>query len=425
MAKHYDLIGAGIGPFNLSLASILDKSKDFNYRFFDAKKNFEWHSEIMFSDSDMQTSYLKDLVTPVDPTSPYSFLNYLVQNGLFHAFMNTGRQVVTRREFEMYCQWVTTQLDHRLQFNTPVSNIDFNGSNFVITAGTEEFTAKNICIGTGLTPRIPECTEKLISKNFFHAKSSELADLNVEGKDVVIIGGGQTGVEIFRNNFKGKWGNAKSLKLITGRSALQPLDESPFTNEFFTPNYVDEFFNIDPVRKEPIVKSQKLASDGNTPAYLEEIYRELYQLKFVQGSSQDIQILPSRRLNDVSEINGRYSLVLENNFSEGMDEIAADIVILCTGFSNTIPKILDPIRSKISFDQEDRFVFNKDFSVKWNGSTDNKVFALNFSRHCHGISEPQTSLMAWRSATIANVILGEKLYLTAKNAPNFMSYIKQ
>lgn len=425
MTKHYDLIGVGIGPFNLSLASILDKAENFNYKFFDAKKSFEWHSEIMFSDSDMQTSYLKDLVTPVDPTSPYSFLNYLVQNGLFHVFMNTGRQVVTRREFEMYCQWVTQKLEHRLQFNALVSNVDFNGSNFIITAGTEEFTAKNICIGTGLTPRIPECTVDLISKNFFHAKSAELAELNVEGKDIVIIGGGQTGVEIFRNNFKSKWGKAKSLKLITGRSALQPLDESPFTNEFFTPNYVDQFFHIDPAKKEPIVKSQKLASDGNTPAYLEEIYRELYQLKFVENNPLDIQILPSRRLNEAKDINGKYLLVLENNFSEGLDEISADIVILCTGFSNTIPKIIDPIRSKISFDQEDRFVFNQDFSVKWNGPADNKVFALNFSRHCHGISEPQTSLMAWRSATIANVVLGGKLYLQQKQAPNFMSYIKQ
>lgn len=424
MVKHFDLIGVGIGPFNLSLASILDKSKNYDYKFFDSKKSFEWHSEIMFSDSDMQTSYLKDLVTPVDPTSPYSFLNYLVQNGLFHVFMNTGRQIVTRREFEMYFQWVTRQLDHRLQFNSPVSNIDFNGSNFVITAGKEDFTAKNICIGTGLTPRIPECTTDLISKKFFHAKSGELAALNVEDKDVVIIGGGQTGVEIFRNNFKSKWGRPKSLKLITGRSALQPLDESPFTNEFFTPNYVEEFFPIDSCKKDPIVKSQKLASDGNTPAYLEEIYRELYQLKFVENNPLDIQILPSRRLNEAKDIDGRYLLILENNYSDGLEEIAADIVILCTGFSNTIPKLLDPIRSQISFDQEDRFVFNQDFSVKWNGPTDNKIFALNFSRHCHGISEPQTSLMAWRSATIANVVLGEKFYLTQKQVPNFMSYIK-
>ena len=229
---------------------------------------------------------------------------------------------------------------------------------------------------------------------------------------------------LFRNNFKSKWGRPKSLKLITGRSALQPLDESPFTNEFFTPNYVEEFFPIDSCKKDPIVKSQKLASDGNTPAYLEEIYRELYQLKFVENNPLDIQILPSRRLNEAKDIDGRYLLILENNYSDGLEEIAADIVILCTGFSNTIPKLLDPIRSKISFDQEDRFVFNQDFSVKWNGPTDNKIFALNFSRHCHGISEPQTSLMAWRSATIANVVLGEKLYLTQKQVPNFMSYIK-
>ena len=78
----------------------------------------------------------------------------------------------------------------------------------------------------------------------------------------------------------------------------------------------------------------------------------------------------------------------------------------------------------MSFDQEGRFVFNQDFSVKWNGSQENKIFALNFSRHCHGISEPQTSLMAWRSATIANVVLDEKLYLNEKQVPNFMSYIK-
>ena len=424
MDKHFDLIGVGIGPFNLSLAAVLDKAQNFNFKFFDSKKSFEWHSEIMFADSDMQTSYLKDLITPVDPTSPYTFLNYLVQNGLFHSFMNTNRQVVTRREFEMYFQWVTKELARRLQFNTPVSKVDFNGSNFVVTAGNEEFIAKNICIGTGLTPKIPECTTDLISKNFFHAKSAELADLNVEGKDIVIIGGGQTGLEIFRNNYKGKWGKAKSLKLITGRSALQPLDESPFTNEFFTPNYAEDFFHIDPSRKDPIVKSQKLASDGNTPAYLEDVYRELYQLKFVENNSLDIQILPSRRLNQAQDIDGKYLLILENDFRDGLEEVSADIVILCTGFSNNIPKIIDPIKSQMSFDQEGRFVFNQDFSVKWNGSQENKIFALNFSRHCHGISEPQTSLMAWRSATIANVVLDEKLYLNEKQVPNFMSYIK-
>ena len=420
--KHLDLLGVGIGPFNLSLAAILDKTKNINYKFFEQKKEFNWHSEIMFSDSDMQTSYLKDLVTPVDPTSPHSFLNYLVKNGLFHAFMNTNRQVVTRREFEMYCQWVTENLSHRLSFNSPVTNIDFDGLNFITTINGEEYTSKHICVGTGLTPRIPDCAVDLISNNFFHAKSPLLGDLNIEGRDVVIIGGGQTGIEILRNSFKSKWGKAKSIKLVTGRSALQPLDESPFTNEFFTPNYVDAFFDISADIKAPIVKSQKLSSDGNTPSYLIEIYRELYQLKFVEGGAFDIKILPSRRLEKVEKIGDQYMLIFKNNFNKSFSELKADIVILCTGFDNTIPAILNPIKSRIKFDEDGRFVFNKTFSVKWNGPQYNKIYALNFSRHSHGISEPQTSLMAWRSAVIANDLSSSVIYSQDNHVSNFMSY---
>ena len=422
MDKHYNLVGVGIGPFNLSLAAILDKTKDVNYKFFEQKKNFNWHAEIMFSDSDMQTSYIKDLVTPVDPTSRYSFLNYLVETGLFHAFMNTGRQVVTRREFEMYCQWVTEKIPHRLGFDTPIDSVDFDGKKFIVQSRDDVFTADNICIGTGVTPRIPECTVDLISPKFFHAKSPYLSTLKAEGKNIVIIGGGQTGVEIFKNAFGGKWGNPKSVKLVTGRTGLQPLDESPFTNEFFTPNYVDDFFPMNQEKKAPLVKSQKLASDGNTPTYLDALYKELYQIKIVEQRNQQIEILPSRRLSSAKEIDGRYMLVFENHFSDGYDELSADIVILCTGFSNAIPKILDPIKKRIQFDSEERFVFNKNFSVKWDGPESNRIFALNFSRHSHGISEPQTSLMAWRSALIANEISNEKIYLKTKPVANFMNF---
>jgi lysine N6-hydroxylase len=424
MDKQYDLIGVGIGPFNLSLAAILDKVDNFSFQFLEQKKSFNWHAEIMFSDSDMQTSFLKDLVTPVDPTSPYSFLNYLVQNGLFHAFMNTNRKTVMRREFEMYCQWVSEKLSHRLSFDTSASDIHFNGEHFEIKTSQGLFASKHLCVGTGLTPRIPECTKEFISPQFFHAKSPYLKDLDVSGKNVVVIGGGQTGVEIFRNVYKDVWGSAKSLKLITGRSSLLPLDESPFTNEFFTPGYVSAFFDIHPVKKTAIVKNQKMASDGNTPAYLEEIYRELYQMKFVDNYPTPVEIYPSRILNKVESRDGRYLLVLENQFQDSLEEVQADIVILCTGFSNDLPAALTGLKNRLNLDEEGRFILNESFKVNWDGPAENKIYALNFSRHSHGISEPQTSLMAWRSAMIANDVVGEKLYLKAPHAPNFMNYIK-
>ena len=98
----YDLLGIGLGPFNLSLAALLGHVEKLNIKFCDNKSEFRWHPELMFGDATMQTSYLKDLVTPVDPTNPYSFLNYLVHNGLLYHFINTDRKAITRFEFEDY-----------------------------------------------------------------------------------------------------------------------------------------------------------------------------------------------------------------------------------------------------------------------------------------------------------------------------------
>lgn len=422
MTKPYQLIGVGIGPFNLSLAALLDKVPRFESLFLERKAAFGWHSELLFSDATMQTSYLKDLVTPVDPQSPYSFLNYLVQNGLFHAFVNTNRRTISRREFEMYCQWVSGALKHRLRFGMPADDIRFEDGRFVVRSGESSFIADNVCIGTGLTPRVPDCARPYLGLNVFHAKSDRFRDLDLTGKDVVVIGGGQTGVEVFRNTLHHKWGAFRSVKLFTSRQNLEPLDESPFTNEYFTPDYVDQFFGLDLDRKAALVSHQKLASDGNTPAYLEELYNDLYRMKHVEGDRRPISILPTRRLTGLRADGDAYRLELRNHFLHRDEVAAADVVILCTGFQNSIPKALESLQSRIRFDDHGRFVFDRNFSVAWDGPSDRKIYAVNFSRHMHGISEPQTSLMSWRSATIVNDLLGEKFYLKHDGVPNFTSY---
>lgn len=421
MSQLLDLAGIGIGPFNLSLAGMMEKT-GLDYKFFDQKNEFLWHSEILFSDSDMQTSFLKDLATSVDPTSPYTFLNYLVETGLFHAFMNTGRSNVTRREFELYCQWACKRMGDHLVFSSPIKEIDFIDDRFVVRSNKETYFAKNISIATGLTPRIPDCALPFVGNTFFHVKGPQLKDLNLENKNVTIIGGGQTGIEVFRNIIAGQWKRPKSIKLLTSRMGLQPLDESPFTNEFFTPNYVDEFFNIDFSTKIDIVSAQKLSSDGNTPHYLEHLYNELYQLKYVHGDDLDFEILASRCLSKVEQRGEGYNLIIENQFTSKNEEIESDIVILCTGFDVAVPAAVEPLRNRIIFDHDARFIVTKDFTIKWDGPKENKIFALNFSRHNHGISEPQTSLMAWRSAVVTNSLMNKSFYNINHYVKNFMSF---
>ena len=42
------------------------------------------------------------------------------------------------------------------------------------------------------------------------------------------------------------------------------------------------------------------------------------------------------------------------------------------------------------------------FRLAWDGPPGVRIYVLNGGLHSHGIAEPQLSLMAWRSAVIAN-----------------------
>ncbi len=418
--KIYDLIGIGIGPFNLSLAALLPD--DSNVLFLDNKPEFSWHQELMFKDASMQTSYLKDLVTPVDPTNKYSFLNYLAENGQFYHFLNTDRKNVTRIEFEAYCRWASEKLGDKLRFNARVDQVKFEDGIFVIEAfGGEKYLAKDICVASGPVKNIPECAKPFVGHEVFHAKSRELQNLNVEGKRVLIVGGGQTGVEIFRNLFNNHRGRARSVSLISGRDNLRPLDEGPFTNEIFTPDFVSKFYYLDQGLKDQFTENLLLASDGNTPCYLQELYNELYLEKFYRSDAPECSIMPMRWLSDVKKIDGGYGLTLRNLLSQKNEEPQADIVILATGFRSELPKYLAPIEDLFCYDQKGRLEIEENYKLKTK-LNHNNIFAMNFSRHGHGIADPQTSLMSWRSAIIANSIMQEDVYKVHAPQISFLNF---
>ncbi|HET8661472.1 MAG TPA: SidA/IucD/PvdA family monooxygenase [Micromonosporaceae bacterium] len=85
--EQFDVVGAGLGPFNLSLAALVEPLPEIRARFFEAEASFRWHCGIMVPGAQLQVSFLKDLVTLVDPTSSFSFLNYLASEGRLYRFL--------------------------------------------------------------------------------------------------------------------------------------------------------------------------------------------------------------------------------------------------------------------------------------------------------------------------------------------------
>ncbi|NOH78786.1 SidA/IucD/PvdA family monooxygenase [Vibrio sp. RE86] len=416
-----DLAGIGAGPFNLSIAALLNEQPQIKSRFFEGKEHFAWHPGLLLDNTNMQTMFLKDLVTAINPESQYSFLSYLVKNKKFYRFLSAELQCISRHEFSDYLAWAAHQMDN-VQFSSRVEQVEYTGSTFKLHTNQGVYQADNLCIGTGKVPFIPECAKTHIGERVFHAAEIGLRQRDFTNKRVMIIGGGQSGADIFINALQSKWGKPKSLDWLSRRSNYQPLDEASFTNEFFTPDYVDAFINLSPTVKNTEITNQKLTSDGITQKALLTIYQELYHRFDVLKEDKWVKLLPHRTLTHMSQDSQGFNLTASNALGQSLETHQADIVILATGFEAPYPASLRDLLPLFDMDENNQYQMNSDFELKWEGQQTNKIFAVNAGMHSHGIAEPQLSLMAWRSAKIINRLAGEVLFDT-ESGPGMIDWL--
>jgi lysine N6-hydroxylase len=399
-----DLIGVGAGPANLSLAALLAEEQTVRLRLFERRPSVSWHPGLLLPGASLQVSHLKDLVTPVRPTSPYSFLAFLVGHKRFYRFLAAGYERPSRAEFDQYLRWVASRLP-AIEYRRQVDRIDHDGTGFVVTAGDTVHRARSVVLGSGPVPNVPGCAGPHLGDTVFHA-SQYAYHRPAPHQRVVVIGGGQSGAEIFLDLLNH---GHHDVALISRRSNLLPLDDSPFTNELFTPHYATTFHGLDEPARRGLLAEQQLASDGVSADLLRAIYRGLYQLEYTAESPVRPAVRPQQELTGLRRRGAGWSLTLRHTRTGEVLQENADVVVLATGYRHDLPPYLDPLRDRIRFEAGAPFV-RQDFSLDWDGPADSAIYVQNAARHSHGIADPNLSLLAWRSAVIANSVLGKQLY---------------
>jgi L-ornithine N5-oxygenase len=83
--QNIDLLMIGSGPANLSIAVALEEhastSAIDSSIMLEKETCVSWQKGMLFPEAQSQVSFLKDLVTLRDPTSRFSFLNFLHKTG--------------------------------------------------------------------------------------------------------------------------------------------------------------------------------------------------------------------------------------------------------------------------------------------------------------------------------------------------------
>src|SRR3954454_9964453 len=110
----YDVVGVGFGPSNLALAIALAEhnagpGEPVTAHFLERQPRFGWHRGMLIDTATMQVSFLKDLVTMRNPTSGFSFLNYLQSVGRLVDFINHENLFPPRVEFHANCEWAAAK----------------------------------------------------------------------------------------------------------------------------------------------------------------------------------------------------------------------------------------------------------------------------------------------------------------------------
>jgi lysine N6-hydroxylase len=398
-----DLAGIGIGPFNLSLAALASGVEGLSSAFFERRPAFAWHPGLGFRDSVLQTSFLKDLVTPVRPTSPWSFLNYLVTHGRFYDFLAGRFSAVSREEFTDYMRWVAARLPS-CRFGEEIVAVEQVGRGFRMhLSGSGEVRARALSVGTGQAPNIPEGAPLCADCLHVSAYLGERPALG--GRRVALIGGGQSGAEVFLNLLSSEPAPVEIIWL-SRREAFWHLQEGGLVDQIFTPAYQSAYRTMPERAREHALAAQKYTSDGLTPATADAIYAALYCRRHLEGR-RDASLRPWRDVTRISRRQRGFRLTARTGWGE-LEELDADVVLLATGYRPSVPACLEPLGARLAREPDGSLRLGENYRVLWDGPDEMPIYALNHGRRSYGVIDPQLSMAAWRSAVILNDLMGRK-----------------
>ncbi|WP_078908199.1 lysine N(6)-hydroxylase/L-ornithine N(5)-oxygenase family protein [Streptomyces vietnamensis] len=414
--EHRDLVGIGIGPANLGLSALLDPELGLTTRFFERRSRFTWHDGAMLPEAGLQVSPLKDLVTLVDPTSRFSFLNFLAEHGRLYRHLIASRSGTPREEFEQYYRWAAGLMP-QLTFGSEITEVRPDGDALVVRGVTGPLArTRNLVLGSGRAPYVPGCVTAR-GEGVVHSAEIMRRPPDTLGRRVVVIGGGQSGAEIVHWLLGDKDMLPSSLVWSTRRDGFLPLDDSAFSNEWYFPGYVRHFTRLSAERRAELLRRQRMTSDGVSGELLDAIHAQLYRLDALRPGSCAYRLSPGQELLavDGAPDDGPLSVVTRDMDTDSVRRERADVVILATGYRNRIPAYLGPLRDLIPLDDTGAFRVRPDYAIEFDGPPGCRIFVQGAAGSTHGVADANLSLMAWRNAVIANAVAGRELYRTEQD----------
>jgi L-ornithine N5-oxygenase len=247
-----DLLCIGFGPASLAIAIALNDSfsptapgPKPKTLFLEKQPQFAWHAGMQLPGAKMQISFLKDLATPRDPRSKFTFTNYLFTQGRLNQFINLGTFLPSRMEYEDYLRWCARHFERegKVAYGMEVDSVrpastnpDGKVTSWEVSArdGNGNIVvrkARHVVVAVGGKPIIPAAMQDV--KHVAHSSRFATTIGQIEEREKMsgrkprfaVVGSGQSAAEIF-NDLWSRFPESE-VKLIIRGASLRPSDDSP------------------------------------------------------------------------------------------------------------------------------------------------------------------------------------------------------
>ncbi|KAK5125696.1 hypothetical protein LTR85_011970 [Meristemomyces frigidus] len=448
----HDLICVGFGPASLAIAVALHdalegdslplRTRQPKVRFLERQQRFAWHAGMLLPGAKMQITFIKDLATLRNPRSQFTFLNYLYQKDRLVQFTNLGTFLPQRIEYEDYMKWCAGWFEDVVDYSQSVQSVRpsetdpktgattvFQVTSVDAASGREvSLKARHVVIATGGKPNVPKCLSldhpRIIHSSQYATSVAMMFPPGHHPKSVAVIGAGQSAAEVF-NNIPSRFPGAKARLLIRG-AALRPSDDSPFVNEIFDPNRVDDICSQDPeIRKQEIARDKATNYSVVRLELLEHMYDMMYSYRIQHDNEDDwpLRILNHCTVTGISDCDVEDKPAVELHYHDssgnycarkrsGSETLTADLVVVASGYRRDAHEdILRPLRHLMpGGDAESkRWTVRRDYGVEFANSavrSDAGVWLQGCNEQTHGLSDSLLSILANRGGEMVSSIFG-------------------
>ncbi|MFM9921524.1 SidA/IucD/PvdA family monooxygenase [Variovorax sp. H27-G14] len=428
MNKIYDIVCAGFGPAAIALAGAIDDAIENNHLpkttrkrilFLEAAENTVWQGGLLLSGTNINNSTLSDLATWRDPSSQFTFTNYLVEKGRLHDF-GLWSGAASRIEWSDYISWAAEKLKTYVHYSEPVDHISANpnseGKLLDVHTSTGIYTTRQVVVACGAEPFVPEVFVNMPQEKVRHAHSylyfrkyiDELVGKSGRQLKIAIIGSGLTAAETALDMLSRYSHDKVHVFSIHRGLAFRQYDMSQFSNIIYTPPEIDRFHGLSAkARRTMMDKTWATNFSGVDVECAAAFWRFLYERR-VQGINNFTLLDRYSISNSAIEKDAVRLLLNDVNAETCGPEIEADFVLLCTGYQESIPRrLLNPLINDVVVEKEfdGLFSIDREYRVKTSKNIQAPIYMCGHSEHSHGVSNGQSfSMMAVKTARIFDAI---------------------